>query len=213
MFIYSTPPSMTDSSSVLPQLSSFYEAEPISASVHIDTYFRFFHRTHPILPPRREFEERRSKGLVPPHLECAVKFNSSFFSSCIATGSYGDTLENLLNGHTPRDAYTVQAMLLFGIGMHANNVLEESIKVLRTASDLALELGMHRKEFATDHSDGIPMLEESWRRTWWELYTLDGMLAGVCPLHDFDLYDTESDVPLPCEESEYNSGVCEGQIV
>jgi hypothetical protein len=98
-------------------------------------------------------------------------------------------------------------MLLLAIGMHANNDLKASMKFLRTASNLALELGMHRKKFATDHGEGVPILEESWRRTWWELYALDGMLAGVCPVHEFDLYNIESDVSLPCEESEYYTGV------
>lgn len=209
-FFYCAPQFTIDSPPTLPTLS-LLQSDPVCMSVYIDTYFRFFHHTHPILLPRREFEERLSKGFVPYHLECAVKFNSSFFTSSVAARSYGDTLADLFNEHTPRNAYAVQAMLLLAIGMHANNVLVESIKFLRIASNLALELGMHRKEFATDHGEGIPVLEESWRRTWWELYVLDGMLSGVCPVHHFDLYDIESDVPLPCEESEYNSGVCRGK--
>jgi hypothetical protein len=204
---YTASTSTTNSPPALPNLSPL-QPDPVCTSVCIDVYFRFFHHTHPILLPRREFEERLSKGFVPYHLECAIKFNSSFFVSSIATRSYGDTLADLFNEHTPGNAYTVQAMLLLAIGMHANSVLEESIKFIRIASDLAIKLGMHRKEFATDHGEGIPVLEESWRRTWWELYAIDGMLAGVCPVHHFDLYNIESDVPLPCEESEYNSGVC-----
>lgn len=204
-FIYGSPMSTTNSRFPPPNLSSL---QSLPISVYIDTYFCFFHHTHPILLPRREFEQRLSKGLVPYHLQCAVKFNSTFFISSVVTGSCGDTLDNMFNEHTPRDAYTVQAMLLFGIGMHANNLLQESINFLRMAGDLARELGMHRKAFATDHGEGDPVLEESWRRTWWELYALDGILAGVCPAHHFDLYDVESDVPLPCEESNYNSRVC-----
>ena len=210
-FIYSAPPSITSSPfthSILPPM----QLEPIPMSVYLDTYFRFFHHTHPILLPRRELEEGFSSGRVPYHLEYAIKFNSSFFISCATTPSCGETLNELLNEHTPTDAYTVQAMLLLAIGMHARNALKESIHFLRTASNLALKLGMHRKSFAADNGDGIPVQEESWRRTWWELYILDGMLAGVCPVHDFDLYAIESDTPLPCEESEYHSGVCYQKI-
>lgn len=206
-FIYSAPPS-TSGSPLTHSILSSMQSEPISMSVYIDTYFRFFHHTHPVLLPRKELEEGFSRGLVPYHLEYAVKFNSSFFIGCAATNSCGENLHELFNENTPTDAYTVQAMLLLAIGMHAGNALKESINLLRTASNLALKLGMHRKTFATDHGEGMPVLEESWRRTWWELYVLDGMLAGVCPVHDFDLYNIESDVPLPCKESEYHSGVC-----
>jgi hypothetical protein len=205
---YIAPTSATNSSPRPSNLPSLPSEPLISTSVYIDTYFRFFHHTHPILLPRREFEERLSKGLVPGYLQCAVQFISTFFIGRSATSSCGDNLDDLRNGHTPCNAYTVQAMLLLAIGMHANNALEESIKFLHLAINLALELDMHRKDFATDNGEGAPILEESWRRTWWELYTLDGILAGVCPAHDFDLYNIESDVPLPCEESEYNSGVC-----
>ncbi|KAH8817519.1 hypothetical protein F5884DRAFT_251349 [Xylogone sp. PMI_703] len=204
MFIYSPLTPMTNSSFQSPSSFSL-QSRLISASIYVDAYFRFFHHTHPVLLPRRRFERRLSEGSVPYHLECAVIFNSSFFISSIATGSCGDTLDNLFNEYTPQDGYTVQAMLLFGIGLHANGLYQESTKFLRMAGDLALELGMHRKEYATDHGEGDPVLEESWRRTWWEIYVLDGILAGVCPIHHFDLYDRESDVPLPCEESEYDS--------
>jgi hypothetical protein len=57
---------------------------PFLANLHadrsllpIETYFRYFHHTHQILLARKKFEERLSKGLIPHHLECAVKFNSS----------------------------------------------------------------------------------------------------------------------------------------
>ncbi|KAH8822083.1 hypothetical protein F5884DRAFT_769917 [Xylogone sp. PMI_703] len=205
MSIYSPSEPMAKLPSVHPNLLSL-QSEQIDISTQLDTYFHFFHPTHPILFPRKEFQDCLAKALIPHHLECAIIFNCSFFIQNTATGIYGDSLDNLFNEYTIRNAYTVQAMLLFGIGMHANNFHHEAARCLRLASDLAINLGMHRKEFAINHGEGNQIVEESWRRTWWEIYVLDGLLAGICPLHHFDLYGMESDVPLPCEESEYNSG-------
>lgn len=50
------------------------------------------------------------------------------------------------------------------------------------------------------------VLEESWRRTWWELYFLDGLLAGIQQRESFKLWSVECTVPLPCEEAEYMKG-------
>ncbi|KAL9949995.1 hypothetical protein ACHAO3_000257 [Verticillium nonalfalfae] len=54
--------------------------------------------------------------------------------------------------------------------------------------------------------DGDPVLEESWRRTWWMLYVLDAYYAGTLGRVDFSLQDAEATVDLPCHESEYESG-------
>jgi hypothetical protein len=147
------------------------------------------------------------QGFLPYRIECAIKLNSSFFIDSIVTGTFGDTLDNIFNHNTIRDTHTVQAMLLFGIGLHAKGIFEQSVHFMCLAGEIAIELGMHRREFATNNGEGWPVLEESLRRTWWEVYAVDGIMAGVCPLHSFVLYDIESDVPLPCDESEYASAV------
>ncbi|KAI0166526.1 hypothetical protein GGR57DRAFT_496790 [Xylariaceae sp. FL1272] len=59
---------------------------------------------------------------------------------------------------------------------------------------------------ATTHGGGNPRLEESWRRTWWDLFVVDGMIAGVHRQTNFLLFDIVADVGLPCEEQEFLSG-------
>jgi hypothetical protein len=57
------------------------------------------------------------------------------------------------------------------------------------------------------HGEGLAVLEESWRRTWWEMYVLDGMIAGVHERSSFRLNEMPFEVLLPCEEHEFVSGV------
>lgn len=72
---------------------------------------------------------------------------------------------------------------------------------------MALDLGMNRSDFATQHRRNDPILEESWRRTWWEVYITDAHIAGSTHTYPFRTTGIQMDVRLPCEEEEYESGV------
>jgi hypothetical protein len=111
------------------------------------------------------------------------------------------------NGSFPRDAFSVQALLLFAIGLHAHNEVPRAAQIFTIAQALTLEVGLHRMEFALMHGGGDPQLEESWRRTWWSMYTVNGMMCAVNPGVQFKLKDIITDVPLPCENDQYFSGV------
>lgn len=75
------------------------------------------------------------------------------------------------------------------------------------ARQLALDLGMHHREFAIDHGNGDPVLEESWRRTWWQVYIVDAFFSAIRRSADFPSYHIEATTDLPCEEEEYERGV------
>ena len=112
-----------------------------------------------------------------------------------------------MQSEPPRTGFTVQALLLFALASHANGNPEGGLRIMATAIDLALELGMNRREFAINNGEGDAVMEESWRRTWWELFVVDGMFAAVTQKTSFRLNSVHSDVPLPCEEAEYQFGV------
>jgi hypothetical protein len=114
---------------------------------------------------------------------------------------------NISSGNYPRDAFSVQALMLFAIGLHAHNEVPRAAQMFSIAQALTLELGLHRMEFALMHGGGDPQLEESWRRTWWSMYTVNGMMTAVNPGVQFKLKDIVTDVPLPCENDQYFSGV------
>lgn len=108
---------------------------------------------------------------------------------------------------TPRDAFLVQAMMLLVIGLDGAGQYNKGKDLLKDAKELAIEIGLNTRPFAVLYGQGVAVLEESWRRTWWELYILDGMFSGVHRVTDFTLFDLPADVALPCEESQYTTGV------
>jgi hypothetical protein len=72
---------------------------------------------------------------------------------------------------------------------------------------MALRINMNSETFATSNGEGSAVLAESWRRTWWYLYLADGIFSGIRHRLSFMLRDIKSDVNLPCEDADYNSGV------
>lgn len=104
-------------------------------------------------------------------------------------------------------------MLIFSVTLHAQDWKQQARQMLSSAMELALDLGMNRRNFASDNGMGSPFLEESWRRTWWELYVLDGILAALHQQGSFKLHGVENDVLLPCEDSDYSTGdVCSDNV-
>jgi hypothetical protein len=75
------------------------------------------------------------------------------------------------------------------------------------ATRLALDLGMHRRQFAEQNGKGDEVLEESWRRTWWQLYVVDAFFAAMARANTFPTCNVDATVDLPCEEDEYEAGV------
>jgi hypothetical protein len=147
---------------------------------------------HPILHPKKYFLERIEQGL-PYHLECTIKLNSSYFINGIITRAFGDTLDNIFNGNRRRDAYIVQAMLLFRISLHAKGMFEQAVTF--SGRD-GYRTQYASKRVCHQNGEGLAVPEGSWRRTWWEVYAVDSITACVCPLQVFDLYDVEADVLL-----------------
>jgi len=77
----------------------------------------------------------------------------------------------------PPNGFTVQALLLTAISMHAEDEMERARIILDRAIYMALEIRMNSRTFANMERD--PVLAESWRRTYWGLYVTDSMFAGT----------------------------------
>ncbi|KAJ5639114.1 uncharacterized protein N7484_006976 [Penicillium longicatenatum] len=78
---------------------------------------------------------------------------------------------------------------------------------MNIAVQAARALGMFRQEFAVTHGDDDLVLQESWRRTWWMLYTIEAYYQGTLGTMNFQvLRNIDATVELPCEEDEYELG-------
>ncbi|TGZ77021.1 hypothetical protein EX30DRAFT_352195 [Ascodesmis nigricans] len=173
-------------------------------------YYSYFHDAHPFcLPPVYliKASAHQLTALLP-----AMRYIASSFAPTAPTAAFCREAENALFGASsspPRNPYTVQALILFAIGLHAENEPDRANQVKDIAADLALELGMNHQEFSQGtggEGELGRVLEESWRRTWWELYFLDGVMAALQQKDHFKLWSVECTVPLPCEEHIYASG-------
>lgn len=170
-------------------------------------FFTVFSACHPILPPLEKTKTLiREKNLI--HLHSVIQFVGSFYIPSAPTSNFReDAGKLLLRQQLPKNGFSVQALLLFSIALHANAEEDACAQTLFSAISLALEIGMHREEFSTNFGEGCKILEESWRRTWWELYTMNAMFAGVNKSITFQLQHVAANVPLPCEEEQFLLGV------
>lgn len=212
-----------------------HEAPPPAPTANlIQLYYAYFHAAHPfVLPPAYLI---KTPAHMLKHLLPSMRFMGSFFARNANQKTFRDSAEaSLFRQGAPKNAWTVQALMLFAIGLHAANEQEKAGQIRDYAVEMALELGMNYEEFAytagvagvsgsitrrgsvglddfdartgTSLPGSNAVLEESWRRTWWELYFLDGIIAGVHQKDQFRLWTVECTVPLPCEEVAYNTGV------
>ncbi|KAI9660987.1 MAG: hypothetical protein M1821_009314 [Bathelium mastoideum] len=185
------------------------QAGGVNDLAHSDTFnafFRTFYLDHPyILPRDYTIQLLRKKPL--PHLELAIHFIGSHYVSRSSSSRYGDALTNCLAQQTlPRDGFMVQTLLLFFTGLHLANEGQRSERYLDSAISLALELGMNLVNFSQHSSENNPVMEESWRRTWWELYIADGLGASFSQSRPYGLWSVPCNVHLPCEDTSFFSG-------
>ncbi|KAJ5638209.1 hypothetical protein N7490_008088 [Penicillium lividum] len=168
----------------------------------LDIYYTYFHSAHPILPPLRFL----FRAAFPPFLEQVMKFIASHFTPAASSETYRP---NVVTGVHEQESSVekVQALLLLAIVLHSRNERGEAGVCLATAVDVAFDLGMHQATFSELASNGDPIRAECLRRTWWELFVIEGLLTalGVQQVYRTNLVPPV--VPLPCEERIYQDGL------
>ncbi|EAW13281.1 Zn(II)2Cys6 transcription factor [Aspergillus clavatus NRRL 1] len=162
-------------------------------------YYENFHHAHPILVPATSYEERN----YPSYLQHVVRFIGSHYSLQVMGDSYKEATVLQLSTATDRTPCMVQALLLYSLFLCARSEATEAERAFVQATDIALELGMFRRDFATTFSNGNEIEAESLRRTWWELFIVEVFMAARPPKVVLRCGNVPYDVPLPCEEYVY----------
>lgn len=168
----------------------------------IDVYYSNFHNSHPILPPLRLLY----RYSPPAYLEQVIKFIGAHFTPAASPETYRQSVVYVVVEQEPSPE-KVQALLLLTIVLHSRNERQEAGSLLGQAMDLAYELGMHRRSFAEIMAEEDPIRQESFRRTWWELFVIEGMLTALGSRPSFTASTVPPEVPLPCEERIYQEGL------
>ena len=168
----------------------------------IDIYYDFFHPSHPLLPPLHFLHN----SPIPFHLEQVLKFVGAHYTPTASSEVYRPSVVvSVVN--QPPSVEQVQELVVLAIVLHSRNERGEAGECLAKAVDLALELGLHRRDYATTMGKGDPVREESLRRTWWELFFVEGILTALGLRPTSVTNSVAAETPLPCEESIYQRGL------
>ncbi|KKY18556.1 putative c6 transcription factor [Phaeomoniella chlamydospora] len=173
---------------------------------HVSLYYLYFHPAHPILVPQKVHASRN----YPDYLQHVIQYIGSHYLPVPTTTLYSGIMAELCRTDI-KSPCMVQARLLYSIALNGCNDIKNAQWILAAAVQLALELGMNERDFAEIHSGGLPIEAESLRRTWWELYVVDGYMAALWRKSGFSANSVDPDVLLPCEESLYSEGACASQ--
>ncbi|KAH8585737.1 hypothetical protein B0O99DRAFT_646320, partial [Bisporella sp. PMI_857] len=170
----------------------------------LDLYYSFFHKAHPFVLPRHHFLSRLGKdSKLLKHLLPVINYIGSLYAPDISSPELREmALRQLDMVDIPPNGFTVLALLLLGIALYCEDGFGQARTLVDRGTYMALELRMNSKAFANMERD--PVLAESWRRTYWGLYTTSAIIAGNTRFLSFPLYYIEADVELPCEEYEYD---------
>ncbi|KAK3051797.1 hypothetical protein LTR09_007097 [Extremus antarcticus] len=171
-------------------------------STLIELYFAKFHHAHPILVPKLTY----CSLPLPNSLRAVIRFIGSILAGNMESEQYKLEAMYALKQDLTWTPYRVQGLLLFSIALHSINEQAQAQTYLSNAVDLANVLGMNRYSFAAQHGEGNPMLEESFRRTWWELFFIDGMFAALQQRSWFRCNTVELKAGLPCEDPIFLAG-------
>lgn len=193
------------SSSILRMHAEDIETDPL-----VTSYYRNFHKFHPFLLPRKSFirlhkDANNQFDLTP--LIAVVRLIGNVYAAKELSVQLRDHAEACILRTMPASPVLVQCRLLYSIVLFWHNYKAEASREIRTAVKLAVDLKMFRQEFASEHGTADLVLMESWRRTWWMLYTVDAYYAGTLGTMNFAVVDINANVELPCEEREYESEV------
>ncbi|KAI6877772.1 hypothetical protein KC360_g9041 [Hortaea werneckii] len=165
----------------------------------IGAYFTFFHQHHPVLVPSKHFDAQAH----PLHLKLVVQLIGNQYVPIVPAqeleSAYRASLEEL-SGHSLQ---FVQSTLLYALFLYGKAEHKETACRVAAACDAAIYLGLNELDAATKYSNGDFLLSESIRRTWWELYVLNGVLSATQRQVRFRCNDVRLAAGLPCEEIAY----------
>jgi Fungal Zn(2)-Cys(6) binuclear cluster domain/Fungal specific transcription factor domain len=197
----STTSTSTSTSNSGDTASSVYSAHKLGDPL-IDAFYTCSYPAHPFVIPPQYYG--RDPSAVPNHLQNVFRFVGSHFVPGACPGSLRFAALATISDAVPDDGYKVQSLLLLSMALFARFEQPQGFEALQTAINLALRLGMNHSTYGSFNGQGNEVLEESWRRTWWNLYTVDGLVTAIDGLGWTSiLRDVPSDVPLPCECNDY----------
>ncbi|OQV02663.1 Fungal specific transcription factor domain-containing protein [Cladophialophora immunda] len=178
----------------------------------VDLYYRHFHLFHPLTIPLPHLERLLAAGTTKLNfhpLLAVMRFIGSLYSRSVDSSELKAAAANAIleeAPQTPPSPVTAQCYLLQSISLHWCDELERAQQSMDAAIRIALQLSMNQADFAVNHGEGDPVIEESWRRTWWQIYIIDAHYAAIRHAMTFPTNEVDITTELPCDEEAYESG-------
>ncbi|KAK6836826.1 hypothetical protein PG987_007321 [Apiospora arundinis] len=177
---------------------------------NLDNYYLQFHRFHPCVVPKSVLERLvRDPALLERlrPLISVMKYIGSLFNTCSRSKQNGVVTQPVVPERPAPCPFMVQCHLLYSVALYWTDDKPRAYEQLHASIDMAVVLGMHHRAFATEHYAGDAVLAESFRRTWWQLLSVEASTSATDRSFVFRVCEIETTVDLPCEEDEYLSGV------
>ncbi|KAF4975863.1 hypothetical protein FZEAL_7404 [Fusarium zealandicum] len=169
-----------------------------------DLYYATFHSAHSWLPPKETLGCLvQAKPREFNFIMTMILYIGSMYTDNVDSTSLRDAAYELAS-KPPTTVWDVQALLCMCIAAFGEQRSDLCDNWHNTAVKRALELGLQHKDFADKEED--PVLAESYRRTYWALYTHGSLRTVREHLQHYQLYSTPATTELPCEEWEYQAG-------
>ncbi|KAL4900137.1 hypothetical protein BDW74DRAFT_104479 [Aspergillus multicolor] len=210
---FGRPASASDDEHSNSEPNSLHSDSPSNSSLNeqfLPQYYSFFHSAHPCVLPQWALKQRlASNGRELQALIPVLQFIGSVYAKSSSTPILKVEAEQAVSSigtNTPITGFDVQAALLLSIATYWANEPDKALSLLDKTIAMALELGMQLQEFAYASGNNEPLLEECWRRTWWQVYMTNAHIAGSTSTFPFRTSGIEMSCDLPCDEAEYESG-------
>ncbi|KAH8590647.1 hypothetical protein B0O99DRAFT_302703 [Bisporella sp. PMI_857] len=176
-----------------------------SLETNLSLYYTFFHNAHPWVVPRARLDRlvQSSRSQIEELLAVMEYVGSTYTAEGQSKFLRQRALNLMLLPFLRKTAFNVQALLILAVAVHSGGDFRQARATLDRAISIALEIGMHFKSYATANARGDPVIEESWRRTWWGIFVVDGCFEAIHRSQTFQTWHIHADVDLPCEELDY----------
>ncbi|KAF2478468.1 hypothetical protein BDY17DRAFT_314216 [Neohortaea acidophila] len=145
----------------------------VDKALFINAFYTHFHPNHPFLVPQPFYSTQQ----YPNDLDYVVCLIGQFYLLGQSDDGQIDAEIQTLSGFAdaPATLAGLQTLLLCSIVLHSLHRPDETGSCLKRAQDITQELFSNSAACASLTT----VEEESTRRTWWELYTVDTYLAAL----------------------------------
>ncbi|KAI1338952.1 hypothetical protein F5Y15DRAFT_102600 [Xylariaceae sp. FL0016] len=177
----------------------------------IDLYYDRFHACHPCVLPRKHLERFWNDEIYRARLKPVIlvmRFIGSLYTRPDISSQLGELVSDTIRcspTHVP-DPFMAQCRLLYSLALFWHGDKHRAREEIDAAIRIVFDLEVYRRPFAVEHGHGDAVLEECWRRTWWQICVIDAYYAAIQRASTFPLFDINTDVDLPCEADEFESG-------